>query len=348
MTIEKNYPRLVITAGEPAGIGPDILIQAVQRSFNTELVVIADPGLLEERAALLNLPLALEEFDAGRLAVQKASTLKIIPIQLTNKCTPGKLDVRNAKYVLDSLEIACNGCLQDNFSALITAPVNKAIINQAGFSFSGHTEFLAKHCGSGYPVMMLANPDLRVALVTTHLPLNQVSEAITPARLETVLTIVWHDLRKRFGITNPRLLVCGLNPHAGEDGHLGHEDKTIISPVIDKLRDDGMQLLGPLPADTAFTPEHVDQADVIVCMYHDQGLPVIKSQGFGKTVNITLGLPIIRTSVDHGTALALAGTGKTNCASLLSAIECATKLCETTHLDTSVNIDHSFQIKQMH
>jgi 4-hydroxythreonine-4-phosphate dehydrogenase len=348
MTIEKNYPRLVITAGEPAGIGPDILIQAAQKSFDAELVVIADPDLLEERATLLNLPLTLKEFDARYSTVHKAGTLKIIPINLTSKCAPGKLDVSNAKYVLESLETGCNGCLQENFSALVTAPVNKAIINQAGFSFSGHTEFLAKHCGSGYPVMMLANYDLRVALVTTHMPLNKVSESITPERLESVLTIVWHDLRRRFGITNPRLLVCGLNPHAGEDGHLGHEDKNIITPIIENLRNDGMQLLGPLPADTAFTPEHVNQADVIVCMYHDQGLPVIKAQGFGKTVNITLGLPIIRTSVDHGTALTLAGTGKANCASLLSAIECAIKLCETTNLDTSINTNHPSLIQQIY
>jgi len=348
MTIEKNNPRLVITTGEPAGIGPDILIQAAQITVNAELVVIADPDLLEQRSALLKLPLNLIEFDASHKDLQQAGTLKIIPTSLINGCTPGKLDVSNAKYVLDTLETACNGCLQGIFAALITAPVNKAIINQAGFTFSGHTEFLAKHCGSGYPVMMLANPDLRVALVTTHLPLNKVSEAITPERLETVLAIVWHDLRKRFGITNPRLLVCGLNPHAGEDGHLGHEDKNIIAPVIEKLRDDGIQLLGPLPADTAFTPEHVNQVDVIVCMYHDQGLPVIKAQGFGKTVNITLGLPIIRTSVDHGTALTLAGTGKANCASLLAAIECAIKLCEPTNTSSSINISHRSLTRQTH
>ncbi len=333
-----NIPRLAITAGEPAGIGPDILIQALQQSYNAELTVIADPDLLTERARLLKLPLELKEFNDNSANIHKASTVKIIPVPLTKKCTPGKLDTSNAEYVLNTLQSGCNGCLQNIFSALITAPVNKAIINQAGFTFSGHTEYLAEQCGTGYPVMMLQNPDLRVALVTTHLALKDVSEAITPERLEAVITVVWHDLHKRFGINDPRLLVCGLNPHAGENGYLGDEDKNLISPVIDKFNKEGMQIFGPVPADTAFTPENVEHADVIICMYHDQGLPVIKAQGFGKTVNITLGLPIIRTSVDHGTALDLAGTGKASCASLIAAINSAITLSETSHFNESTYI----------
>ncbi|MEE9552481.1 MAG: 4-hydroxythreonine-4-phosphate dehydrogenase PdxA, partial [Gammaproteobacteria bacterium] len=292
MTTEPGCPRLAITPGEPAGIGPDVVIKAVQQSFSAELVAIADPTMLEQRAAILGLPLELIEFDAHQSASpHQPGTLTFLPAKMATTCMPGILNAANVQYVLDTVKMACIGCLQNSFDAMVTAPVHKAIINQAAYTFSGHTEFLAEICGTGFPVMMLANPDLRVALVTTHLPLAKVSAAITPAILEKVLGVVWHDLRTRFDIKDPSMLVCGLNPHAGEDSHLGHEESTIIIPVLEKLRRDGMNLNGPLPADTAFTPNQIKNTDVIICMYHDQGLPVIKAQGFGKSVNITLGLP---------------------------------------------------------
>ncbi len=340
MTTESDCPRLVITPGEPAGIGPDIVIKAAQQSFNAELVIIADPALLEQRAAILGLPLELLEFDTRQPASPyQPGTLAILPVNMAETCIPGILNAANVQYVLETIKAACTGCLQNTFDAMVTAPVNKTIINQAGHTFSGHTEFLAEICGTGFPVMMLANSNLRIALVTTHLPLAKVSTAITPEILEKVLKIIWHDLKERFDISNPQMLVCGLNPHAGEDGYLGHEESTIIIPVLDKLRRNGMDLNGPLPADTAFTPAQIKKADVVICMYHDQGLPVIKAQDFGKNVNITLGLPIIRTSVDHGTALALAGTGEASCSSLLTAIEYAIELSKASRAVTSSKQD---------
>ena len=348
MTIDEPRPLLVITAGEPAGIGPDILIEAVQNQLDVGIVVIADPELLEARARLLKLPLTLQIFDPALATINKPSLLNIIPVKLSKPCNPGILDVNNAQYVLETIEAACDGCLQGTFSALVTAPVNKAIINKAGFAFSGHTEFLAQCCGTAAPVMLLANQELRVALVTTHLPLNKVSQSITQERLESVIKIVWHDLRNRFGIYHPRILVCGLNPHAGEDGHLGDEEKDIIIPVLENLRDVIVNLDGPVPADTAFTPERLKQADVVICMYHDQGLPVIKANGFGNTVNITLGLPVIRTSVDHGTALDLAGTGKANCSSMMAAIKSAKDLCITSQTGNITDPGISSTAQQYH
>jgi len=327
MISETYCPRLAITPGEPAGIGPDVVIQAAQKSFNTEIIVVADPGLLKKRSELLQLPLELIPFNSSVTAKpHQPGKLFILPVTHDIKGKPGQPETANADYVLNTLKIACKGCLDKKFDAMVTAPVQKAIINQAGFPFTGHTEYLAEVCTTGYPVMMLANRKLRVALVTTHLPLSAVSQAITTETLEKVINIVWHDLKKRFGIENPNMLVCGLNPHAGEEGHLGTEEIDVIIPVLEKLKRKGLRLQGPVPADTAFTNKSLENIDVVIAMYHDQGLPVLKAQGFGETVNITLGLPVIRTSVDHGTALSLAGTGKADDSSLVAAIECAIDL----------------------
>jgi 4-hydroxythreonine-4-phosphate dehydrogenase len=241
----------------------------------------------------------------------------------------GRLDPRNARYVLDTLDTAIAGCRDGRFHALVTGPVHKAVINDAGIAFTGHTEYLAAATGTAQVVMMLATEGLRVALVTTHLPLREVSAAITAARLEQVIRVLQHDLQVRFAIDQPRIKVCGLNPHAGEDGHLGREEIDIITPVLEKLRATGMHLDGPLPADTVFTPQHMAASDAILAMYHDQGLPVLKHLGFGRAVNITLGLPIIRTSVDHGTALDRAGTGQVDGGSLQLAIEYAVRMART-------------------
>jgi 4-hydroxythreonine-4-phosphate dehydrogenase len=329
MTPETFCPRLAITPGEPAGTGPDIVIQAAQKSFPAELVAVADPRLLETRAELLQIPVELVPFDPSEAAKpQQPGKLKILPVAQAIQGKPGCPDTANSAYVLETLKLACNGCLDGRFDAMVTAPVHKAIINQAGFPFTGHTEYLAGICGSGYPVMMLANRELRVALVTTHLPLSAVSRSITPELLEKVTRTVWQDLRVRFDIPRPEILVCGLNPHAGEEGHLGREEIEVIIPVIEKLKRQGMNLQGPVPADTAFTGDRLKDIDVVIAMYHDQGLPVLKARGFGETVNITLGLPVIRTSVDHGTALSLAGTGKASESSLVAAIECAIRLSQ--------------------
>ena len=329
MSTETFCPRIAITTGEPAGIGPDIVIRAAQRSFPAQLVVVTDPDLIIERARLLGLPLELLPYHPGADPyTHVAGTLLIVPAVLSVKCMPGKPDHANAGYVLETLRIACRGCLQHEFAAMVTAPVHKAVINEAGYMFSGHTEFLAALCGSASPVMMLTDLELRVALVTTHLPLSAVTHAINTDRLTDVINVVCQDLRGRFDIPNPSILVCGLNPHAGESGYLGREEIDIIIPVLDKLRRQGIRITGPVPADTAFTPEHLAHTDVVITMFHDQGLPVLKSRGFGHIVNITLGLPIIRTSVDHGTALPLAGTGKAVCSSLVAAINCALKMAQ--------------------
>jgi 4-hydroxythreonine-4-phosphate dehydrogenase len=330
MTSELFCPRLALTPGEPAGIGPDIVIQAAQRPFNAEIIAVADPDLLKKRSELLRLPLELISFNSSDTAKpHQPGKLHIFPVTHAIKGQPGQLESDNAGYVLETLKTACTGCLEKKFDAMVTAPVHKAIINQAGFPFTGHTEYLAGICTTGYPVMMLANQKLRVALVTTHLPLSRVSQAITRDLLEKVINIVYHDLKMRFGITDPGMLVCGLNPHAGEDGHLGTEEIDVIIPVLERLKDKGLRLQGPIPADTAFTHKRLQDIDVVIAMYHDQGLPVLKAQGFGETVNITLGLPIIRTSVDHGTALPLAGTSRANSSSLIAAIECAVALSRT-------------------
>ena len=316
---------IILTPGEPAGIGPDLILQEAAAGLPWPLLVVADPALLKARATQLKLDINLLETRLPPEEPASPGSLYVYPVHMTSSCTPGTLCAANSPYVLRCLQVAAEGCLKGDYSALVTGPIHKGIINDAGIPFSGHTEYLAELSDS-YPVMMLACPGLRVALATTHLPLREVSAAITPQLLEQVLSILHHDLQHRFGIHRPHILVCGLNPHAGEGGHLGHEEQEIIEPIMKKLRGQGMQLLGPLPADTVFTPRYLDVADAVVAMYHDQGLPVLKHMGFGRAVNITLGLPFIRTSVDHGTALELAGTGKAETGSLLAALEQAASL----------------------
>ena len=311
---------LALTPGEPAGIGPDLVAQIAARQWSRPLVAIADPQLLQDRAETLGLPLQLLPWEPGNDQPAPAGSLYIQPVSLSAPCRPGALDSANAGYVLDTLRHAAEGCVSGRYAGLVTAPVHKGIINEAGIPFSGHTEFLAQISG-GHPVMMLACPGLRVALATTHLPLRDVADAITPQVLETVLRALHRDLQQRFGLATPNILVCGLNPHAGEDGHLGREEIEVIEPVLARLRSEGLQLSKPLPADTLFTPRYLDSADAVLAMFHDQGLPVLKHMGFGEAVNITLGLPIVRTSVDHGTALDLAASGKAGCGSLIAAIE---------------------------
>ncbi len=321
------HPRLALTPGEPAGIGPDLCVALAQRPWPAEIVIIGDPELMAARAETLALPLKLRKFDpAGEPQAYQPGALAVLPIRLRVPVTCGLLDAHNATYVLETLHTATQGCLHGRFHALVTGPVHKGVINDAGIPFSGHTEFLAELTG-GDPVMLLAAPGLRVALATTHLPLSQVSQAITETGLERVLRVLDRDLRQRFGIPAPRILVCGLNPHAGEGGHLGREEIEIIRPLVERLRGEDLDLAGPLPADTLFTPRVLQEADAVLAMYHDQGLPVLKYMGFGQAVNITLGLPIIRTSVDHGTALNLAGTGKADAGSLQAAVETAIELC---------------------
>lgn len=315
--------RIALTMGEPAGIGVDLCIQLAQQDLPCQLVAIGSPELLTQRAALLGYPLQLHEFNADMPAsAHRAGQLTVLPVALAESVQCGQLNIANSAYVLETLKLATNGCLSGEFAAMVTAPVHKGVINDAGFAFSGHTEYIAEITG-GHPVMMLACEGLRVALVTTHLPLSEVSKAITAPLLEKVLRVLEHDLRTRFHLPNPKILVCGLNPHAGESGHLGREEIEIINPVLDDLRQQGFNLHGALPADSLFTAKYLDSADAVLAMYHDQGLPVLKYKGFGRAVNITLGLPIIRTSVDHGTALDLAGTGKADLGSLQYALQCA-------------------------
>ncbi|ECC8731942.1 4-hydroxythreonine-4-phosphate dehydrogenase PdxA [Salmonella bongori] len=323
--------RVVITPGEPAGIGPDLVVQLAQRAWPVELVVCADGALLTERAALLGLPLSLLPYSPDIPAVpQPAGTLTLLSVSLRAPAVPGQLTVENGHYVVETLARACDGCLRNEFVALITGPVHKGVINDAGISFTGHTEFFEERSQAKKVVMMLATEALRVALATTHLPLRAIADAITPALLHDVIGILHHDLQTKFGLSNPHILVCGLNPHAGEGGHMGTEEIDTIIPVLDELRAQGMNLTGPLPADTLFQPKYLDQADAVLAMYHDQGLPVLKYQGFGRGVNITLGLPFIRTSVDHGTALELAGQGKADVGSFITALNLAIKMIVNT------------------
>lgn len=316
-----TIPRLALTPGEPAGIGPDLCVQIAQQTHTAELIVIADPQLLEDRAQRLGLPLRLRPFEpTAEPAATAPSELRVLPVSLPQTAIPGTLNPANSSYVLNTLKLAGEGCLAGRFAAIVTAPVHKGVINDAGIPFTGHTEFFAELSKAALPVMMLAADDLRVALATTHLPLKDVAAAITPDRLRQVLQILNHDLQVKYRIPRPRILVCGLNPHAGEGGHLGREEIEVIEPVLQELRKQGLNLIGPLPADTLFTPRQLKGADAVLAMYHDQGLPVLKYAGFGHAVNITLGLPIVRTSVDHGTALDLAGTGQAEAGSLQAAI----------------------------
>ncbi len=327
MKSSSSIPCIAITPGEPAGIGPDLCVKLAQQAHAVQLVAICDPELLQERAERLQLQLRIETFnpdDSGK--PQTASSINVLPVAVAAKVTPGTLNVGNADYVLECLRQAVDGCIQQHFAAMVTGPVHKGIINDAGRKFSGHTEFLAERCHAKRPVMMLQTEGLRVALATTHLPLREVPDVITAQLLTEVIHILHHDLRQLMGIEWPVIYVCGLNPHAGEGGHLGTEEQRIIEPALDKLRDLGMQLIGPLPADTIFTPDKMRHADAFLAMYHDQGLPVLKHLGFGEAVNVTLGLPIIRTSVDHGTALDLAGTGKASVSSFEKALQLAIQM----------------------
>jgi 4-hydroxythreonine-4-phosphate dehydrogenase len=324
-----SITRLAVTTGEPSGIGPDLLIQLAQQQQVAELVVIADPNVMLQRAQDLNIPLILREYQKDQTPIINAvNQLTVLPINCPKEVVAGELNIANAHYVLKTLERAAEGCLNNEFAAIVTAPLHKGIINDAGIPFTGHTEFFAEKTQTKLPVMMLVADTLRVALATTHLPLSKVSDAITEQSLTKVLEIMDHDLHTKLGIKNPHILVCGLNPHAGEGGHMGREEIEIIEPTLNKLKAKGLNITGPLPADTLFTPRHLEGADAVLAMFHDQGLPVLKYAGFGHAVNITLGLPIIRTSVDHGTALDLAGTGKAQMGSLMAAINCAIEMIE--------------------
>ena len=299
--------KIAVTAGEPAGIGPDLCLALAQANLPAELVIIGSRVLLAERAALLGVD----------------APTQVIDVPLGAPCVPGRLDPANARHVLGMLDRAIDGCSRGEFAAMVTAPVQKSIINDAGVPFTGHTEYLADRTRAAHPVMLLAAGTLRVALATTHLPLRAVADAITPALLDTTLRILHDDVRRLWGMPRPRIAVCGLNPHAGESGHLGTEDRDVIQPAIERARAAGMLVDGPLPADTVFVPRYLSNYDVVLAMYHDQGLPVLKHAGFGHAVNVTLGLPIVRTSVDHGTALDLAGTGRADAGSLIAATRLA-------------------------
>ena len=319
-------PRILITSGEPAGIGPDACVALAQSSWAADLVVAADGALLADAAKALGLPLDLVPYDPRRSAAHRAGSLRVLEIALRGTVRAGHPDPLNAPYVIEMLNRASDGCSNGEFAAMVTAPVQKSTLMQGGYAFTGHTEYLAERTRAALPVMLLLSGTLRVALVTTHLPLAEVPRAVTRTRLRATLRIVHTDLQRYFALAAPRIAVLGLNPHAGEAGHLGREEIDVIQPVIQELKLEGMDLQGPVPADTAFTPHFLDTADVIVAMYHDQGLPVIKHVGFGNAVNMTLGLPILRTSVDHGTALTLARTGKADTGSLRAALALAIQL----------------------
>lgn len=324
-------PRIILTAGEPAGIGPDLCVQMAQSDWGAQLVVAGSPELLEARSRQLGLGLELLPFDETERLPHRAGRLFFVGAALSRAAKCGELDPANATYVLETLDRAARGCLDKTFDAMVTAPVQKSTINEAGISFSGHTEYLAALTDTPVPVMLLIAHPLRVALATTHLRLADVSSSLTPDLLAARLTVLHDGLKRFFKIASPHIAVCGLNPHAGEAGHLGDEEKRTIEPVIRTLRERGLRLTGPIPADTAFTPHRLRGIDAVMAMYHDQGLPVVKYAGFGRAVNLTLGLPIIRTSVDHGTALELAGTGTADAGSMRAALELAIQLVSLAH-----------------
>ncbi|MGC8521324.1 MAG: 4-hydroxythreonine-4-phosphate dehydrogenase PdxA [Steroidobacteraceae bacterium] len=318
-------PRIVLTSGEPAGVGPELCLAAAARRLECELICLADRELLAERARALGWPVSLRPYAPGTACPHEPGQLTVEHHALAVPSVAGHLDVRNARYVTGLLERACAGALSGEFAAIVTAPVHKGVINDAGVPFTGHTEFFAERTGAS-PVMMLVTGSLRVALATTHLPLARVSGAITRESLCRTVTILERDLKRWWGLARPRIAVCGLNPHAGEGGHLGDEEIGVIGPALQRLRADGIDVTGPLPADTVFVPRVLANYDAVLAMYHDQGLPVVKHAGFDNAVNVTLGLPILRTSVDHGTALELAGTGRADCGSLMAALELAITL----------------------
>ena len=325
-----SAPRIALTSGEPAGIGPELCLAVARQplvcELACELVALGDRDLLAQRAHQLGWPIKLREYDPRVHTPRELNTLTVLHQPLRAASQAGHLDKRNAAYVLGLLDRAVEGARTGEFAAMVTAPVHKGIINDAGVKFTGHTEYLAERTSSPLPVMLLASPVMRVALATTHLPLRAVSDAITVDSLLAIATILDSDLRKWWGIPAPRIAVCGLNPHAGEGGHLGDEEINVIGPAIEQMRARGIRATGPLPADTAFVPQALASCDAVLAMYHDQGLPVIKHAGFDRAVNITLGLPILRTSVDHGTALDLAGTGRADAGSLAAAIELAAQI----------------------
>ena len=326
----RTIPRLAITTGEPAGIGPDLVIELASKQQEYQdkacLVVIADKQMMQQRAEQLDKKINFVDYNASLNTPSSVNEIKVLNTSCKMPVKAGELDINNSQYVLETLNIATKGTVSKKFDAIVTAPLHKGIINDAGIHFTGHTEYLADLTNAELPVMMLAAQSLRVALATTHLPLKEVSKNISQKSLRKVITIMHQDLIKKFGINNPHILICGLNPHAGESGHLGMEEIEVIEPIIETLKNEGLNLTGPLPADTLFTPKYLDHADAVLAMFHDQGLPVLKNVGFGHSVNITLGLPIIRTSVDHGTALDLAGTGKASTTSMVAAINTAIEM----------------------
>lgn len=315
---------LLVTSGEPAGIGPDICLALAARNY--PVVILGDKNVLADRAKQLGLAIKLADYQEGVLPVNAPNSLTVLSIPCPSPVIAGKLEPLNAPYVIQMLTMAAERCLSGEFAAIITAPVHKAVINQSGLPFTGHTEFFAEKCGVESIVMMLACPSMKVALVTTHLPLKKVADAITTPLVIDVITMLDKCLKRDFSISNPIIYVAGLNPHAGEGGYLGHEEINTIIPALSELQNKGINVQGPFPADTMFSPHNIEQADVFVAMYHDQGLSVLKYAGFGEAVNITLGLPIIRTSVDHGTALELAGSGLAESSSILAAVEVANNL----------------------
>ena len=321
-----SRPVLAVTAGEPAGIGPDLVLRLPELAPETRCVAIADRGLLAGRAAALGLDVELADYRSGLPA--PAGALEVLHVPLAKPAEAGRLNPANGRYVLATLDAAIDGCVSGEFAAMVTAPVHKGVINDAGVPFTGHTEYLAERTGTNKVVMMLAGGGMRVALATTHLPLREVADAVTAPLLFEVIRILHADLAGKFGIAAPRILVAGLNPHAGESGHMGREEIDVIEPALDALRAEGINLIGPLPADTLFNPDKLAQADAVLAMYHDQGLPVLKHASFGAGVNITLGLPIIRTSVDHGTALDLAAAGRADPGSLVEAVRLAKQLAQ--------------------
>ncbi len=324
-------PRILLTPGEPAGVGPDLAVQLAQRERTQAIVAVADPALLDNRAKMLGLPLHLHVLvDAADPPVCEAGSLSVLPVQSGRPTRAGQLDAANAQYVVATLRRAAALCMNGEFQALVTGPVHKGHLVRSGIPFHGHTEFLAALSDTPQPVMMLCTDSLRVALATTHLPLKEVPGRIERQSLERTIRVLESALREQFGLPHPRILVCGLNPHAGDDGALGDEEQTVIAPCLESLRAEGLQLEGPLAADTLFTAQHLETADAVLAMYHDQGLPVLKHLGFGQAVNITLGLPFVRTSVDHGTALEIAGSGNARGDSLEQALRCATELARRT------------------
>ena len=322
-----RLPVVAVTPGEPAGIGPDLAVSVAKQSFAAAIVAIGDADMLSERAQRLGISLEVVAL-TDRPSQHRPGRLLVHHVPLAEPVECGQPDSRNAASLLQCLDEAVSGCLAGRWDAMVTGPLHKAVINEAGVPFTGHTEYIAGLTGTDLPVMMLAAGDLRVALATTHLPLSAVPAAITRDRLVHTMEILDRDLRGRFAIDRPRILVCGLNPHAGEGGHLGHEEIDVIGPAVSEATARGIQVVGPLPADTAFTPDRLSTSDAVLAMYHDQGLPVLKYAGFGKAVNVTLGLPIIRTSVDHGTALDIAGRGSADPGSLIAAMEMAIRMAD--------------------